>query len=115
MASSNSWSRKGLVKNSVVSLSYLDRSVQAEEIGVSIGRVDQQTVPERDTTATRQSSIHGRSSQLPWPACVAASVAAILSRGLVRPSAIPAPSCHGAKQHACKPATTTAVFPTMVA
>jgi hypothetical protein len=37
---------------SVVSLSYLDRSVQAEEIGVPIGRVDQQTVPERDTTAT---------------------------------------------------------------
>src|SRR4029450_10752316 len=60
------------VKMSVVSLSYLDRSVQAEEIGVPIGRVDQQTVPERDTTATRRSSTHGRSNQLPWPVCVAA-------------------------------------------
>src|SRR2546426_9051351 len=103
------------VKKRVVSLSYLDRSVQAAEIGVSIGRVDQQTVPERDTTAPRQSSIHGRSSQLPWPACVAASVAAIRSRGWVRPSAIPAPSGHGAKPHACTPATTTAVVPTLVA
>jgi hypothetical protein len=79
----------------VVSLSHLDRLVQAEERGIPIGRVDQQTWPERDTTATRRSSIHGRSSQLPWPACVAASVAAILSHGLVRPLAIPAPSCHG--------------------
>jgi hypothetical protein len=101
--------------NQVVSLSYLDRSVQAEEIGVPIDRVDQQTVPERDTTATRRSSTPGRSSQLPWPVFVAASVVAILSRGWVRPSAVPASSCHGATPHACTPATTTAVFPTMVA
>jgi hypothetical protein len=97
----------------VVSLGYLDRSVQAEDIGVPIDRVDQHTVPERETTATRRSSTPGRSSQLPGPVCVAASVVAIRSRGWVRPLAMPASSGHGAKPHACMPATTTAVVPTL--
>src|SRR6266850_2404879 len=100
------------LQNWVVSLSYLDRSVSTEETGVPIGRVDQQTSPERDTTATRRSSTHGRSIQLPWSACAAASVAAIPYRGLARPSAMLAASCHGAKLSACTPATTIAVFPT---
>jgi hypothetical protein len=91
----------------------VDRSVQAEAIGVPMDRVDQHTGPERETTATRRSSTPGRSSQLPGPVCVAASGVAIRSRGWVRPSAMPAASGHGATPQACTPATTTAVVPTL--
>jgi hypothetical protein len=72
------------LKTLVVSLSYLDASVQAEASGIPIGRVDQYMLPERDRTGTRRLFTQRRASLLAGTGHASASITPLLARGVAR-------------------------------